>query len=433
MDLPINPNPPTVMHIDMNASFARAEQQARPLLRGKPVGVAAYTGPGGCVVSPSYEAKEAGVKTAATVRDARMLAPGIRILPPDPGLYREVHRRFCRIYRDYSPDVTPKSIDEAVIDFAGTPILKRKTMEEIGAEIKSRVRKEIGPWMSCNVGIGPNRFLAKLAASLHKPDGLDRVDCRNVLDVYAGRELTDLCGINSRYQARLNAAGIFTPLDFFNASQESLTKQVFKSVNGHYWYLRLRGWETDAVVFGRKSFGHSYALPKRAGTRDEIAPLLMKLCEKTGRRMRGHGKSACGVYVSVIYSDRTHWGQGKRFPTPVYATRDLYAKAWLVLNRQPAWKPLTHLAVSVYDLRDESPAQLPLFETGDARTRRLSDAMDAINDKYGEFVITPALMLGMDGTILDRISFGSVQELVEEAYETRPAAEPDGAWGDLPD
>ncbi|MEI6477577.1 MAG: SOS response-associated peptidase family protein [bacterium] len=130
MDLPINRNPATIMHIDMNASFARAEQQAWPLLRGKPVGVAAYTGPGGCVVSPSYEAKQAGIKTAVNVREARMLAPDIAIIPPDPNLYREVHKRFCRIYRDYSPDVTPKSIDEAVIDFTGTPILKVRTMEE---------------------------------------------------------------------------------------------------------------------------------------------------------------------------------------------------------------------------------------------------------------------------------------------------------------
>ena len=93
MDLPINQNPPTIMHIDMNASFARAEQQAHPLLRNIPVGVAAYTGPGGCVVSPSVEAKALGIKTAVNVREARMLAPHIIIVPPDPSLYREVHKR----------------------------------------------------------------------------------------------------------------------------------------------------------------------------------------------------------------------------------------------------------------------------------------------------------------------------------------------------
>jgi len=418
MDLPINKNPPTIMHIDMNASFARAEQQARPLLRGKAVGVAAYTSPGGCVVSPSVEAKQRGVKTAVNVREARMLAPDIIIIPPDPNLYREVHKRFCKIYRDYSPDVTPKSIDEAVIDFAGTPILKVKSMEEIGQEIKGRIKAEIGCWMSCNIGIAPNRFLAKLAASLHKPDGLDTITHENVLSIYSQSDLLGLNGINTRYQARLNAAGIYTPMQFYEADCQYLTKQVFKSINGYYWFLRLRGWETDAVIFGRKSFGNSHALQKQACKREELAPLLMKLCEKTGRRLRKHNSVAYGVYVAMLYADGTHWAQGKKFSGSLYTTQEIYTKAWLLLNRQPDWKPIRNLAVSVFCLADSLTEQIPLFESEETKKRRLSDALDSINDRYGEFIITPALMLGMEGTILDRISYGNVKELVTDAYET---------------
>jgi DNA polymerase-4 len=417
MDLPINHNAPTIMHIDMNASFARAEQQAHPLLRNKPVGVAAYTGPGGCVVSPSVEAKQKGIKTAVNVREARMLAPDIIIIPPDPNLYREVHRRFCKIYRDYSPDVTPKSIDEAVIDFAGTPILKVKSMEEIALDIKRRIKEEIGCWMSCNIGIASNRFLAKLAASLHKPDGLDTITYENLLDVYAQSQLTDLNGINTRYQARLNAAGIYTPMEFFQADCQYLTKQVFKSVNGYHWFLRLRGWETDSVIFGRKSFGNSYALQKQTCKKEELAPLMMKLCEKTGRRLRRHNFVAYGVYVAVLYADGTHWGHGKKFSSSIYTSEEINTKAWLLLNRQPEWKKVRNLAVSVFDLSAASREQLPLFESEQTKRRQLSDAADEINDKYGEFIITPALMMGMEGTILDRISYGNVLEVVTEAYE----------------
>ena len=400
----------------MNASFARAEQQAHPLLRNIPVGVAAYTGPGGCVVSPSVEAKALGIKTAVNVREARMLAPHIIIVPPDPSLYREVHKRFCKIYKDYSPEVVPKSIDEAVIDFAGTPILKVKSMEEIGREIKQRVRKEIGSWMSCNVGIGTNRFLAKLAASLHKPDGLDIITHENLLNIYAQKELTDLNGINTRYQARLNAAGIYSPLQFYEAECQYLAKQVFQSVNGYHWFLRLRGWETDAVIFDRKSFGNSYALQKQTGKKEELAPLMMKLCEKTGRRLRKYNFVAYGVYVAILYTDGTHWAHGKKFTSSLYTSEEIYKKAWLILNKQPEWKNVRTLAVSVFNLVDSQSEQMPLFEDIETKKRQLSDACDKINDKYGEFIITPALMMGMEGTILDRISFGNVKELVTDSY-----------------
>lgn len=417
MDLPINKNPPTIMHIDMNASFARAEQQARPLLRGIPVGVAAYTGPGGCVVSPSVEAKAKGIKTATNVRGARMLDPNIVILPPDPNLYREVHKRFCKIYRDYSPDVNPKSIDEAVIDFSGTPILKRMSLEEIGLEIKERIKKEIGSWISCNVGIGPNRFLAKLAASLHKPDGLDTINHENLLETYNSVELIDLCGINTHYLARLNAAGIYTPLDFYQADCQFLTKQVFKSINGYYWFLRLRGWETDAVVFDRKSYGNSYALPKQTAKPEELAPLLLKLCEKTGRRLRHQGHAATAICISIIYTDGTWWSQSKRLSTSIYTTQEIYTKAWLLFNRQPERKLVRNLAVSVFNLINSQKEQLALFEDEIQKKRNLAKAMDDINDRYGEFIITPALLLGMENTILDRISYGNVRELVMDAYE----------------
>src|SRR5260370_31459211 len=131
-------------------------------------------------------------------------------------MYRAVHRQFSRIFKDYSPDVVPKSIDEAVIDFTRVMSIQKRSLEEIAREIKQRMRKEIGEWISCSVGIGTNRFLAKLAAGLHKPDGLDTITHKNLHAIYERLTLLDLCGINTRYQARLNAAGIFNPLDFLS-------------------------------------------------------------------------------------------------------------------------------------------------------------------------------------------------------------------------
>ncbi|MDQ6659792.1 MAG: DNA polymerase IV, partial [Chloroflexota bacterium] len=176
MNLPLNKNQPLVMHIDLNSCFATVEQQANPLLRGRPVAIAAYTTPNGCVVSPSIEAKKQGVRVGMTVREARLLCPDIEVRPPDPPKYESVHRQFAKIFKDYSPDVTPKSIDEAVLNFSESHVLFKKPLTEIAREMKQRMRLEIGEWISCSIGIAPNRFLAKLAASLHKPDGLDVID-----------------------------------------------------------------------------------------------------------------------------------------------------------------------------------------------------------------------------------------------------------------
>lgn len=402
------------MHIDLNSCFATAEQQANPLLRGKPVAVAAYTSLNGCILSPSYEAKRFGVKAGMRVRDAKFLCPKIIVMAPDPPKYRDIHIRFSHLFRQYSPSVTPKSIDEAVLDFTNTLALG-EGLVKIGREIKGRIKKEIGEWISCNIGIGTNRFLAKLAASLHKPDGLDVISCKNLHDVYSHVTLTDLNGINARFQARLNACNIFTPLEFLEASLDILQKQVFKSICGYYWYMRLRGWEVDAIDFGRKSYGQTYSLKKPTADSRQLAPMLMKLCEKMGRRLRCSKHKAMGIHVACLYTDHTHWHQGKMMHSPMYTTQELYQKAWLVFNYRLNKKPIANIAVSCYSLTNMESGQLELFDSGVDKQRKLSDAIDQVNDKYGEYIITPALMMGMQDLIIDRVAFGGAKEL-EDLY-----------------
>jgi DNA polymerase-4 len=412
MPLPLNHNAPTILFCDLNSAFASIEQQANPLLRGKPIVVAAYNSPNGCVVAPSIEAKRYGIKTGMTVRDARLLYPPVIVRTPDPPKYRAVHLQFRKIFRDYSPYVTPKSIDEVVIDLTDTLELYKGSILDLGREIKKRIKKEIGEWLLCSIGVSTNRFLAKLAASLHKPDGLDLIDHTNVLDVYKRVTLLDLNGINTRFQARLNAYGIFTPLEFYNAPMDKLKKQVFQSILGYYWYMRLRGYEIDAVDFKRKSFGNSYALGKQTSDPRELARLLMKLCEKTGRRLRRARYSAQGVSVYTVYTDLSWWHISRKFDLPVYTTREVYIKALRLLNSSGYKKTVRNLAVSVYDLIPSTSEQLELFASP---THKVAEALDKINDRWGEFVVIPALMMGMGDIILDRISFGGIKEL-EEVY-----------------
>lgn len=413
MDSLINRNTPKVMHIDLNSCFATVEQQAHSHLRGKPLVIAAYTSPNGCVVAPSIEAKTFGIKTGMTVRDARLLCPDVIVRDPDPVMIRDVHIKFRNITRDYSPNVVPKSIDEVVINFDGVLAIQRG-LENIGYEIKKRFRKEIGEWISCNVGIGTNRFLAKLAASLHKPDGLDVLNHENLLDTYTSLKLTDLNGINTRFEARLNANGIFTPLQFFQATETALKKNVFKSIIGSQWYLRLRGFEVDDVQFSRKSYGQDFALGKFTSDVEVLSQYIMKLCEKMGRRLRRAGFVARGIHIGMIYDDWTYWHRGRKVTQPMFTTQDLFTKAMWVFNQQPVRKIVSKLSVSCYDLESSKESQQSLFDEYDKR-KEIAQAIDKVNDKYGEFVITPALMMGMGDVILERIAFGAVKEL-EDIY-----------------
>src|SRR5690606_18515033 len=185
--LPINTTEPRVMHIDLNSCFAIIEQQANRLLRGRPVGVAAYDTPRGFVLAASYEAKRKGVKLGVNVREARAMCPGIVIMTPDPAKYREAHRRFKELMLEYTDDVTPKSIDEFVLHLEGSPAIRAGlSPEDIGREIKAKVSQRLGETVTVNIGIGPNRFLAKFAAGFDKPDGMRRIDHASLVETYEG-------------------------------------------------------------------------------------------------------------------------------------------------------------------------------------------------------------------------------------------------------
>lgn len=396
------------MHIDLNSCFATVEQQAYPNLRGKPIVVAAYTTPRGFVLAPSIEAKRLGIKMGMTVGEARSICPRVIVRDPDPALIRYTHSKFRALLSRYSSSVTPKSIDELVIDFEGTPYMEAD-LAGVGKEIKAKIRKEVGEWISCNVGIATNRFLAKLAAGLHKPDGLDIITYQNIQGIYKTKTLIDLPGINVNFQRRLQAHNIFTPLQFLEASVEILQHRVFKSIVGRQWYQRLKGWEVDQVDFARKSFGQNYALGQQTADPRELAKLLLKLVEKMGRRLRRANFLARGIHLGILYTDQTYWQMSKKFITQLSTTQELYTKALWILSKQPVVKRVRDISVTCFDLAVGSVEQLELFGEQDKR-RKTQRAIDEVNNKWGEFTVAYGRMLGMKDIILDRIAFGAVRD-----------------------
>jgi len=398
------------MHIDLNSCFATIEQQANPLLRGKPIAVAAYATDYGCIIAPSVEAKRLGVKVGMRVKDGKLVYPDLVILPPDPNKYRNIHLALRKLISQYSNNFEPKSIDEFVVNLEGYPAFA-KGMHNVAAQIKKRIKSEIGEAITVSVGIGPNRFLAKLACGLHKPDGLDEINKDNFLRIYSRLKLTDLCGIKAKNSLRLNSMGIYSVLDFYNSPLAKL-KAAFHSILGYYWFLRLRGWEIDDVVFARRSYGNSYAFPKPFKTPEEIAPILSKLVQKMGFRLRKAGYKASGVHLAISFRNGTFWHQAKTSKRPLYTSVEIYKDAFRLFVSCPYRKPVRDMSVSVFGLIKRDFSQLDLFEDV-PKKEALAQSQDAINERWGSFVIAPARMLSSSEFVPDRIAFGGVKELEE--------------------
>lgn len=393
------------MHIDLNSCFATIEQQANPHLRGKPIVVAAYTSDNGCILSPSIEAKRLGIKTGMRVGEAKLIYPPVIVKFPDPDKYRDVHKKFMAIFKEYSPDVVAKSIDEAVIDFTTYQPKAYKDLISIAREIKSRLKCEVGDWIWCSIGIGMNRFLAKLGASIQKPDGLVYIDHTNLLDIYGRIKLLDFCGINVRTESRLAAYGITTPLQFFQADSRFLHKVVFKSIIGFHWHLEMRGFEVTRREYDRKSFGQQYAIKNKTENPRELLAILYRLTEKMGRRLRKAQFLASGTHVGCMYIDRTYLHEGKSYQTAVYTTYDLFMRAKEIFLSHYQKKKASFISVTSFNLVSASTFQQELF-TDTSKGIVLAHALDRINNRYGEYTIVPALILNMKNTIHDRIAFG---------------------------
>ncbi len=407
--LPLNRAQPNVLHIDLNSCFASVEQQARPLLRKRPVGVTNRLAEHCILIAVSYEAKALGVKVGMRNSDAKLLAPGIVVLESDPPKYHFVYQQLVRIMRSYSPNIVMKSIDEGIIDFAGTrAAVNRRPLVEIGYEIKRRLKADVGDWMRCNIGIAPNRFLAKTAASLHRPDGLDVITYKNLRRTLAGLELTDLHGIAERNTAWLNAAGIYTPLQFLDAPSELLHRRVFRSVCGEDWYQRLRGYEVDDRDFGVKTVGRQFVMDEARPSVEKVRSRLAILCETTGLKLRYKGLCARGVMVYARYSTGDYWYERKAFKTSFFSNAEIHRRATLLFNRAPADGWVRELGVSCYLLAPSNSNQISLLEEVN-REVWLTEAVDTINAQFGDSTITMAVSAGSKGKVKQKIPFGSTR------------------------
>src|SRR5579871_4362213 len=255
---------PRSFFLDMNAFFASVEQQECAAYRGRPTIVVPLIADTTCALAASYEAKALGIKTGTRVRLARLCCPGLQIVEARPMLYLEYHTRLLAILNDHFVSPRALSIDEFA---CRVPSLYRSATEEtaLARRVKEDIRQQLGSYLTCSVGVGPNVFLAKVAAECRKPNGLTLFNEANLPDALFGLNLGDLPGIGSALKRRLAAAGITTVRGLWEASPTDL-RRVWGSVLGVRWYYMLRGsQETDyqpiqAQGTPKKSVSHSHVL-----------------------------------------------------------------------------------------------------------------------------------------------------------------------------
>jgi len=399
-----------IMHIDLNSCFATVEQQARPMLRNRPVVIVNRRTEHTMIVTASYEAKALGVTMGMSVKEARKLAPGLVALESDPPKYQFVYHKLMDIMKRYSAHITMKSIDEGVIDFnQTTDAIKSRNLVDIGYEIKKSLLEEIGKYMKCNVGIGTNRFLAKTAAGLHKPDGLDVITHENLRDTLATLKLTELTGIAGRNEARLNKVGIYTSIEFLDADPVTLQKIVFKSVVGEQWHRRLRGWEVDDVSHDIKTIGRQYVLEAFDLSRTQVLQRLHHLCESVGHRLRSQNKAARGVLVTAKSRSQGHWHARRMCALPFFSNQAIYAQASMLFSQAP--DDIIKISITCYELEDSMGDQLSLFGDQLASEQYVTDAIDEINKRFGDRTIHAADTLGTGIYVKQKVPFGSTRYL----------------------
>jgi DNA polymerase-4 len=416
------------LFVDLNSYFASVEQQARPELRGRPVGIVPMMADTTCCIAASYEAKAHGVKTGTIVAEAKRMCPGLVLVEARHELYVDFHHRIVEAVESCLPVTAVLSIDEMACQLMGRerPLLAAMDM---GRRVKKRILERVGCMMRSSVGLATNRYLAKVASDMEKPDGLVALP----LDVlpYALRQLTlrDLPGIGARTEKRLNEKGIHTMEELLALDCED-AGQVWGSVLGERLWHWLQGEDFDmSETEHLKSLSHQHVLAPEMRTPEKAWAVAHKLLHKAGMRLRAGGLWATSIGLAIGFAVP----RGEKTPVSRFGVPTRGWKAELRLNECQDNQTLITALSRLWASRPEGPEfdhpyfigvhlnglvpdrlhTLNLFDVLDNEQSRarLQAAMDALNNKYGLSTLAPATMLTAFKAAPTRIAFHSIPEL----------------------
>ncbi len=381
--------PRAIVFVDMNCFFAAIEQLDYPEFKGKPLAVTNGT-QGTCIITSSYEARAYGIKTGMRLREARQLCPQLIVRSSRPKRYADCSAKIMASLEEITPDIEVFSIDEAFLDVTHCQSLWGSP-EKIGLKVKHLV--ESVSQLPCSVGVSGDKSTAKFAGNIQKPNGFTLIHPDNAREYLAPFLVTELCGIGKRTGIFLEKYGVKTCGDMQKLPMGILAKR-FGNLGRRIWQMA-QGLDTEAVhteIKDPKSIGHGKVMPP--DTRDEkvILTFLQHMSEKVGYRLRQHNMQAQTFFIGVkSYA----WGwQGEKRNT-VYPTNDariIYKLGQDILNHHWDGSGLYQIQVTAIN-PSSGNAQKDFFQGDDTKNKALLKAMDKINQKYGDYTVSPAQLL----------------------------------------
>lgn len=381
----------TIVLIDMNAFFAQVEQKHNPALQGKPILVVGGPGRHAVVTTASYEAKRLGIKSAMALHEALRLCPHALTVIGNPDKYIDYCYRLLNIYKEFTDLVEPYSIDEAFLDITSVQRLFG-TPEQIGQKIKQRIREELD--LTCSIGIGPNKLIAKMAAEWQKPDGLVIVEAKDVPQIIWQLAVEEMVGVGPKMKIHLNNLGIKTIEDL-----AKYPAYLLKAKFGKYGeILHQFAWGIDESAVDPKSFdeiksvGHSYTLPKDVTDLELIKWYIYWLSSKVARRLEKEGLAGRTIHLSMRSADFNDFGVQASIPETTNYPQKIADVAYELFLKNYIGKSVRLLGVSVSNLSSQNQFQLDLF-CDKPKMASVLNSIAQVKNKYGDKVIELAIML----------------------------------------
>lgn len=390
------------LFVDMNAYFASVEQQDDPKLRGKPVAVVPVMARTTCCIAASYEAKKWGVKTGTPVWEAQQLCPGVILRIGRHERYTELHDRIVQAVGRCLPVEKVISIDELVCRLIGDERRPEKATA-IAKAIKREIFEHAGEWMRCSIGLGPNRFLAKVAGDMQKPDGLTLIEAKDLPGRLYDLKLTDFPGIARRMEKRFHRYGVTSTKQLFRLTVNQMSEVWGSRIHGERWYYTLRGEDVAEKETKRRTVGHSHVMPPELRTDVGAYAVMSKLIHKAAARLRSIDYWAGHLSVIVRYEEGDVWQTGCHLPRCQDTLNMLRAFHELWKDRPADGRPkqVSMVLTDLMPARSATPSLFPI----DRQVTELSHAMDRVNRVFGR----------------QAVHFGSRHGLGDQAAPTRVA------------
>jgi nucleotidyltransferase/DNA polymerase involved in DNA repair len=374
-----------ILHVDMDAFFAAIEQLDDPALRGKPI-LVGFDGPRGVVTTASYEARPFGCHSAQPMSVAKRKCPQAIVVPVRGARYREVSGQVFDTLREFTPAVEPISIDEAFMDVTGSQRLLGDAIP-IARRLKVRVTERTG--LTASVGVAPNKFLAKLASDMDKPDGLTVIEPETIRSILDPLPISRMWGVGPATERVLAEMSIVTFGDARRLPEATLAGALGEM--GRRIYRLVRGLDERPVHTGHdtKSISHEQTFGADIAEPDRVRRVLLGQVEAVGRRLRKAGLRARGVTVKIRFGQFQTITRSASFEEPTDETDRLWSAARDLFDKwsRQSFEPVRLIGMGATRLSEEGEQSALFADDTSQRQQRIDRTTDDIRDRFGKAAI----------------------------------------------